>query len=1138
MIRIKAVVKFEEPWLKKVAPYGTFVLFLSIRTALYEAFPLAKFENDDKSITGFIEVKKSEEKATKLRFEEVIQEKAKPQEKKLPYTFEYKIEPVSPKADGDAKTEEKKDDGEMGLDEIFGAISDFSLKSTGGEDPKPAKAPEQEEKTAEQAEATRAFDELLQAMSEKKEEKAKPKAKTLERNEKLLGIAMETKKLTTAISEEVKGQNHAIEKLINGYFKMCAFAPKGARKGARATFLFAGPPGVGKTMLAELFAEQLKLPFLRVDMSEFSEDESHCSFNGLNPSYKAASEGKVTGFVDKHPKCVVLFDEVEKAHINTLHLFYQMLDRGELEDVYHQRPISFKDAILIFTTNAGRNLYEDGTAINLSTVSDKTVIKALKTDINAQTGEPYFPEALVSRMSTGTIVMFDHLQPLALYEILERRLAKQVKALQEDYDVKFTMKDEVLSVLLYEEGGRADARVLTAKADRFIAEELRELLNRMPKESLNALKKRRLNIKVGVDLDGAPAEIKGYFTQAKVKALVLCSEEKKAELPKISGVQYVFAHSLKEAKRLSRTDISFAMVDVFFGLPLNSPLPSSADDVLSDGVEFVLYLKTYAPELLCYALCDERDGYTVEAYESLLSSGVRGLLPFSPTDTAPYKKAMLGVKKNTQIGQASVALARSNMQISFNSAQYFSEDGMEVEVRLQRLVLARSVNAEDSEGLVSDTARPKVKFSDVIGANDAKETLQEFIGFLKDPKAYTAKGIRPPRGVLLYGPPGTGKTLIAKALAGETNVAFLQKNSTEFFRSYVGDSARSVRELFRLARRYAPAIIFIDEVDAFAKNRTGGLGSGVDAQILNAFLSEMDGFIYDEKRPVLIVAATNYTINDEDGAGRMLDPAFVRRFDRKIKIDLPNTAERAEFIHYYLKKHEITNISEGTVQTLALRSYACSPADLEMIVELAIRNARGKDLTDELLTEAFDMERFGEANKVSQESLLQTTYHEAGHTLVAYLCGEKPTFVTNISRSNFGGYMLHEIDDLRTTRTRQELLDRICCALAGRCAELAVFGGEKGLTTGASGDLRTANELAVEIVNNYAMTGGLVTMDVKTYGTAVGQILYEKVEKILLEQYERAMQLIENNRAKLEKLTDELMKKNSLTKDEIMAVLK
>ena len=889
--------------------------------------------------------------------------------------------------------------------------------------------------------------------------------------------------------------------------------------------------------LAELFAEQLKLPFLRVDMSEFSEDESHCSFNGLNPSYKAASEGKVTGFVDRNPRCVVLFDEVEKAHLNTLHLFYQMLDRGELEDVYHQRAVSFKDAILIFTTNAGHNLYEDGTETNLSTVSDKTVIKALKSDINPQTNEPFFPEALVSRMSTGTIVMFDHLQPLALYEILERRLAKQVKALQEDYDVKFTMKDEVLSVLLYEEGGRADARALTAKADRFIAEELRELLNRMPEEALQALKKRRLIVKVTADLASANEEIQGYFAAPKVKALVLCSVEKKKELPKISGVEYLFAHTLKDAKRLARTDISFAIVDVFFGLPCNSPLPSSADDVLSDGVEFVLYLKNYAPETLCYALCDERDGYTTDAYDALLSNGVKGLVPFSPTDEAPYKKALLGVKKNTQIGQASIALARSNMQISYNSAQYFAEDGTEVEVRLQRLTLSRCVNAEDIEGLVSDTSRPNVKFSDVIGAKDAKDTLKEFIGYLKDPKAYTAKGIRPPRGVLLYGPPGTGKTLIAKALAGETNVAFLQKNSTEFFRSYVGDSARSVRELFRLARRYAPAIIFIDEADAFAKNRIGGVGNGVDAQVLNAFLSEMDGFIYDEKRPVLIVAATNYSIDDDDSSGRLLDPAFVRRFDRKIKIDLPNTAEREEFIRYYLKKHEITTISDGVIQTLALRAYACSPADLEMIVELAIRNAKGGNLTDELLTEAFDIERFGEVNQVSKESLLQTTYHEAGHTLVAYLCGEKPTFVTNISRSNFGGYMLHEIDDLRTTRTRRELLDRICCALAGRCAELLVFGAEKGLTTGASGDLRAANELALQIVNGYGMSDGLVAMDVKVYGNAIGQQLYEKVEKILNEQYERAAGLLAANREKLEKLTDELLRKNSLTKDEIVAAL-
>ena len=966
---------------------------------------------------------------------------------------------------------------------------------------------------------------------------SKKKEKEEGKNARLTKLAAECKDLAKRLAQDVKGQDNAIKKLVDGYFKMRTFEGLGKKKGARATFLFAGPSGVGKTMLAELFAQELKLPYLRVDMSEYSEDESHCSFNGLNPSYKAATEGKVTGFVKRQPKCVILFDEIEKAHMNTLYLFYQMLDRGELEDIYLKEEISFRDAILIFTSNAGHNLYDDPSVFNLSSLPDKTVTKAIRTDINPLTKAPFFPDALVSRLAAGTIVMFNHLEPFALFDILKSTIDKKVASVQDSYEVDMKIGDDVISTILFGDGGYADARSLTARGDKFVADELRQILGQFTPKELKKLSDKKLSINFTVDLPRAPLAVQALFENKQVKVLVVCDKETKEKIPTVDSVEFVFAHSIKEAKKLVRTDVSFVLVDIFLKMQEEEHMPASLDDVISDGVEFVQYMRDYCADMPFYVFRKEADGYEAAAYDPFLAIGAKGLISFNAEEKKTFVSEMLRARKNSLIGEASYKLMRSSMVLGYDSAQYFSDDKSLVEVRLQRMALSRSVHAEDEDSIVSDMLRPTVKFSDIIGAEDAKSTLREFITFLSNARAYTARGIRPPRGVLFYGPPGTGKTMIAKALAGETDVAFIQKNSTEFLKSFVGEGPKSVRDMFRMARKYAPAIIFIDEVDAFAKTRTGGSSSHSAEEILNAFLSEMDGFTYDEKRPVLVVCATNYDINDDNGSRRVLDPAFVRRFDRKIKIDLPSTKERLAFLEYYLKKHEIETVSKETMESLAMRSYGCSPADLEMVVELAIRNAKGGDLTDKLLTEAFDMERFGDINDVSKEGLLQTTYHEAGHTLVSYLCGEKPTFVTNISRSNFGGYMLHEIDDQRTTFTKQELLDRICCSLAGRVAELIVYGDERGMTTGASSDLKNANNLAAEIVNRYAMNGTLVVLDREKFGDEVGKMMYLQVEKILNEQFERAKTLITKNRAKLEKLTEELMKKNSLTKDEILAIL-
>ena len=424
-----------------------------------------------------------------------------------------------------------------------------------------------------------------------------------------------------------------------------------------------------------------------------------------------------------------------------------------------------------------------------------------------------------------------------------------------------------------------------------------------------------------------------------------------------------------------------------------------------------------------------------------------------------------------------------------------------------------------------------IRFADVAGEDEAKELLSEIVDFLRDPEKYSALGARIPKGVLLVGPPGTGKTLLARAVAGESGVTFIQKNATEFFKSMVGEGPGAVREVFRIARKYAPTVLFVDEIDAIGEKRSGESVHAAE-ELQNTFLSELDGFAFDEKRPVFLLAATNYDIDAQGGGQRVLDPAFVRRFDRSVKIELPNTEERRQFLQYYLKKHGIRGIREETLDSLAARSIGRSPADLERVIQYALRKRKGKRLTDRDLTLALDAERYGKEREWSEEVMRKTSLHEAGHAVVSWLCGEVPEYLTNISRGDFGGYMQRKTEDGRFGYTRQELCDRICCSLAGRAAE-GEFYGDEGVTTGASGDLERASELARAIVCRLGMAedGDLLVLSAEEETEEVRS----RIRSLLRAQAERAALLVRENRDAVESLAEELLKKNSLTHAELAA---
>jgi ATP-dependent metalloprotease FtsH len=476
-------------------------------------------------------------------------------------------------------------------------------------------------------------------------------------------------------------------------------------------------------------------------------------------------------------------------------------------------------------------------------------------------------------------------------------------------------------------------------------------------------------------------------------------------------------------------------------------------------------------------------------------------------------------------------------------------------IRLRNLRFARAIAAADAGEVVEDVERPRTRFDDVIGADGAKEELKFFIDYLKNPRRFAALGLKPPKGVLLHGPPGTGKTMLARAMAGESDVAFLSASASTFVTIWQGSGPQNVRDLFARARRYAPAIIFIDEIDAIGRVRTGGAGGAQATEnTLNALLTEMDGFTSPSAdRPVFILAATNFEVESEDQSSpqrssRALDPALVRRFSRTILVDLPDRSAREKYLVLRLTGRSACHVPEEIIKLIAERSSGMSIANLESIIETAARNAAktGSPLTGKLLEEAFETVRFGEARPRSAEVVQRTAWHEAGHTILYCLAGYWPPYVTIVSRGDHGGYMARSAEELerRAGQTRDELLAGIRVSLAGRAAEQLIYGPEGGLSTGASGDLEHATQVARQMVCRYGMDdqfGLVVTPELMKYEGALSSPMYVRVNeaagKILQAEMDRTRKLLEENRAYLEAVTQALIEQERLTAEDLQKIL-
>ena len=462
----------------------------------------------------------------------------------------------------------------------------------------------------------------------------------------------------------------------------------------------------------------------------------------------------------------------------------------------------------------------------------------------------------------------------------------------------------------------------------------------------------------------------------------------------------------------------------------------------------------------------------------------------------------------------------------------------------------RVMNFGKSRARLQESDKKKVTFKDVAGADEERAELSEIVDFLKDPRKYIEIGARIPKGILLVGPPGTGKTLLARAVAGEADVPFFSISGSDFVEMFVGVGASRVRDMFENAKKNSPCIIFIDEIDAVGRQRGAGLGGGHDEreQTLNQLLVEMDGF--DVNEGIILIAATNRP--------DILDPALLRpgRFDREITVGLPDVNGREAILKVHTRNKPLSE--EVDLKVVARGTPGFTGADLENIVnEAALLTARvsRKRVGMKEMEEAVERVVAGTQKKsrvISPFEKKIVAYHEAGHVLVGYMLPHTDPVhkVSIIPRGRAGGYTLMFPEEDRYYMTKTELLDRVSTLLGGRVAEKLVL---NDISTGAQNDLERATSIVRQMIMEYGMSDALgpITLGKKhdqvflgrdlardrDYSEEIAKAIDQEIRKTIDDCYQKAQDILEKERSKLEKIAQALLDKETLDAEEIKALV-
>jgi len=945
-------------------------------------------------------------------------------------------------------------------------------------------------------------------------------------------------RLRTVLSESVKGQDSAIDGVCDAY------AQSVLRKssGPRGIFTLLGAPGTGKTFLAETFAKSLptiegeNYQILKFSMEQFNHSRANGSLFGTGSFYTEAALGQLTDPVRNVPKTIIIFDEIEKAHPEVIQSLLGVLDRGIGKDVTSLKEADFSQAFVFFTTNLGQQVLENrrNSGQVLGTLDAQSVAGLLQ---NSEDNPRGLSPEFLSRLGKGKFLVFEELPASSLIEIYTNAWNASISDSQVETSVP-VCSTELATVHLLSHLPSLSARAAASAPEQDLVEYMDRTL-----EELDASGGVHGSEPATAKIEGVQELLTGLFNEHDLDSplsILLIDDDTKTESlleDELVSVQIrVASHSSRASDLLGDARPDLILLDLVI-----SGEPNEGSNANKAALQQAIDLRTQFPgvPMLIFGLNLENSAENRRLFHLAKGfQGVTGALPYRSDKTEGFVRWVRNHLALLRCARLVNELRRSQKRLRFSWKGQVENDQLVMWPDLTRL--EKAVSPKDVGGVAGLGQVPDERLSDVVGNERAVKKIFHAVGWLSKPKEIGKFGISPPSGYLLEGPPGTGKTFLAKAVAGECGLPFFSVNGADFVQKYYGESGRLVRELFAKARQYAPSIIFIDEIDAFAMSRDKEQRPEVSG--INALLSEMDGFD-SRKHPVLVLAATNYRSR--------LDPALLRagRFDEVIVCDLPNKSARLEMIRRGYEKVGL-DASTEEVESLAMRTQGSSAADIDSLIREAIYHAvsESREPTAQDIEEACSRVVYGSIRtdlKLAQDEKWSTACHEAGHALATHLIMpyKKLDYLSIQPRTDSLGFVSYREDSDNPrgamSMTAKELKAHLIVFLAGREAERILLGPEQ-MSTGATSDISRANELAYHAITECGLDEELGPVTVNVAGPVSGKLsglVTERLRHWLAEAEEQCSELLNRHREPLTAVAEFLNEHESMEGSEFLELV-
>lgn len=918
--------------------------------------------------------------------------------------------------------------------------------------------------------------------------------------------ALTSHKIQQSLNKKVIGQETAVSALCQGYLTSSI----DNQQGPRLIYTFAGPSGVGKTYLATQLQSQLHEfentgYVLNVfNMEQYSNERDASKLFGSGVQYTDASLGMLTTEVRAQPRQILLFDEIEKAHSIVVQSLLSILDSGVTKDQTSQEEIDFSQCIIIFTTNLGQDTLQKNSqnaALSIFDLLQQSENPSNKTKLSTE---------FINRLAKGFPILFSELKINHLLRLAEMQISEGDSSSDQ---TSYHWPDDFASLMLQSMSPDISVRALKSSFSKHKS----MILNR----AISHLGENTQNIKFKVAIE---------------------QEEKRTEKTPTQLLLLDDDSSVFDYVNTTQSEYKVFLCKSIEALP--HAIESSHPDALLIDIETVemAYFQQLIADLVkrnkkmpifTYHLNQNND-YPHQN----LSHDVREHFTIQPHDfTASFTTMLTRVEYYLKTEQKLFNMKRRNQQLQYQCQVSPQRDVLNVEYK--QLSVTQLISSNDlKEGELFKHSLPELKFDDVIGLNRAKKRLEDVVSWLKSPEKLANFGVNIPSGFLFAGPPGTGKTFLAKALAGESGLPFFSVSSSELSESHAGGTTKNIKKLFATARKYAPAIIFIDEIDAIAgKRSSSGQGADRDRNLtVNALLTEMDGFT-PQSDPIFILAATNHP--------QLLDSAIMRpgRFDETIYCDLPNAEARKQFFTRFSAKHKIV-FSEEELDQLTSSSLGMSSAEIEQVFREAVYQAVGGNqvLTSEVIKQTMVRVSYGLPSdhiQLSTQEKHRTAYHEAGHLLLTKLLFPKQhiDFVTIEPRNNSLGFVATRAADEYESLSSIRVKHRLEVLLAGRVAEKIFTESVDEVSSGASSDIEKATQLAMHVIYEGGLEAsvGPVNVGLLTKFEESDLLLKAQnaVQTWLIEAEKSAEARLIEHRVQLNHIANTLIEKESLTRGEI-----